>query len=217
MSDGVVHVIEDLGTDGYTCAGLWSARWHQGLFQITRGPEGVSASDAIAWGRERADVVLVSPCDSETQYSAGRNSPPGHPTWPDGHELPPRPSLDTPASGSGGDSRILWGVNAGTMSATLDLVGLAARYDASLRADRDIEDVLRSPHVPAPGRLDCEFTVLASSAEEARAIALDASERALHTAAIGLARTRDEPEPVLPTSTLVHSYVNEPVPIDPTG
>jgi hypothetical protein len=196
---------------------LWSAHWHQGRFQVTRGPEGVSASDAIAWERERADIALVSPCDSETQYPAGRLFPPEYPAWPDGHELRTRRSLDTPAGVSGGDSRILWGVNAGTVSASVDLVGLAARYDASLRADRGIEDVLTSPHVPAPGRLECAFTVLASSAEEARAIGRDASERALHTAATGLARTRAESESVLPTSTLVYSYVKEPVPIDPTG
>ncbi len=211
MARGIVYVVEELDDDMYTCTGRWSAHW-QDRDEVERGPDGLTARGAIAWGRARADVVLVSPVDTVVQYSAGIRHPPENPLWPDGQELPRRPSADIPARDHGdGDAPCLWRVSAGTMSAMLDLAGLADGYDASLRADRDIDEVLASPHVPAAGRLECEFTVSARTAAEARVIALDASERALDAAAIGLGRTGDGRDSVLPASTLVESYVTEPV------
>lgn len=214
MSVGVVHVIEDLGDDGHTCSGLWSAHWDKGRFEVTRGPEGVSAHDAIAWAREQSDIVLVSPCDVDTPYSAGRTHPPEYPAWPDGQELPRRPCDEAHAGTSDGDSRTLWRVSAGTMSEILDLDGLAVPYDASLRAHRDIEEILVSPHVSASGRLECEFTVRARSGEEARFIALEASERAFHAATTAIPRPTDRAEPALPTSIPVQSYVKKPTRCD---
>ena len=67
MRSGVVFVGEDFDdADVHMCTGHWSAHWESDDGQrFSQGPEGVSAQEAIAWGRERADVVvdlLIAPC-----------------------------------------------------------------------------------------------------------------------------------------------------------
>jgi hypothetical protein len=100
MKPGVVFVGEDLdgGLDGdgtyLLWAGCWSAHWESDDGQSwTQGPKGVSAQEAITWGREHAEIVLIRPGPSDTHYSAGVRPPhgvPDCPRWPDGQELPRR-------------------------------------------------------------------------------------------------------------------------------
>src|SRR3954447_19033502 len=96
MASGVVFVGEDFDDEMYMWPGRWSAHWESDDGQQWRqGPEGVSAQEAIAWGREHADFVVIRPGDSDTHYSAGRRVPEpdassDYPPWPEGQELPRR-------------------------------------------------------------------------------------------------------------------------------
>ncbi|HWI22377.1 MAG TPA: hypothetical protein VNT22_07160 [Baekduia sp.] len=96
MRSGVVFVSEDF--DGHAPPPMWSGRWsahwesEYGQF-VRRGPQNVSAQEAIAWGREHVDVVQIRPGDSDAFYCAGVRPPddePDCPRWPDGQELPRR-------------------------------------------------------------------------------------------------------------------------------
>src|SRR5687768_7453200 len=99
MKPGVVFVGELAGDEPFMWSGRWGVHWESDDGRDWKpGPDGVSAAEAIAWGRERADVVLIRPGDSNTQYSAGARAPEPQPDdwqsdfprWPEGQELPLR-------------------------------------------------------------------------------------------------------------------------------
>jgi hypothetical protein len=75
---GIVLIAEDPeGDDSYSWSGRFSVRWESADGEsFMRGPDGVSAEEAIRWGREHADVVLIRPGDSDAYYSAGMEPPP---------------------------------------------------------------------------------------------------------------------------------------------
>jgi hypothetical protein len=77
--------------------GRWSAHWESDDPKLwTQGPQGVSAQDAIAWGREQADVVLIRPGDTDVHYSAGSVEEQDCPRWPNGQELARRRDGERP-------------------------------------------------------------------------------------------------------------------------
>lgn len=99
MKPGRVFIGEDFDDQGLgeMWPGRWSAHWESDDGQSwTQGPQGVSAQDAIAWGREQADIVLIRPGDTDVHYSAGSLVEPDCPLWPDGQELPRRRSGERP-------------------------------------------------------------------------------------------------------------------------
>jgi hypothetical protein len=86
---GTVWISEDFDrSEQYLLSGRFSARWEATHGRdFLDGPEGVSADEAIAWGREHADLVLIRPADSDVYYSAGRRNSREYPTWPDGKQV----------------------------------------------------------------------------------------------------------------------------------
>jgi hypothetical protein len=85
MDDGWVDLYEmrdDADLDYLT--GCFETRWTPmqggGAYD---GPSGFSLTDALAWGRERAAVILVR-LDSDEWYSAGPEPREGLPTLPRG-------------------------------------------------------------------------------------------------------------------------------------
>jgi hypothetical protein len=69
--EGTVFIAEDPGGEPHWFAATFSAHWEAPHGRGFReGPRGVSAEEAIAWGREQADRVLLRLADSE-YYSAG--------------------------------------------------------------------------------------------------------------------------------------------------
>lgn len=101
---GIVFVGEDFDDEPGWESGRWSTHWESddgGVFRS--GPEGVSLTEAISWGRRQASIVLVRPGDSDIHYSAGTRRPEpdddgDYPEWPEGQELPRRPSARPTAS-----------------------------------------------------------------------------------------------------------------------
>src|SRR3954452_19270650 len=95
---GIVFVGEDPDdADFLIWSGRFSAHWEAPDGEtFVQGPEGVSPDEAIRWGREQADVVLIRPGDSEVHYSAGTQPPSPDPEegtlpeWPAGREVPRR-------------------------------------------------------------------------------------------------------------------------------
>ncbi len=89
VRDGIVYIseLDDSPTPAFHCH--WESGDASGPFLVEQGPRYARAEDAIAWGRERADVVLirVGPLPQK-YYSAGTRLPPCEelPIWP------PRPA-----------------------------------------------------------------------------------------------------------------------------
>jgi hypothetical protein len=74
---GIVFIGEDQdAADGLIWSGRFSAHWTSpdGTSSML-GPQGVSADEAIQWGREQADVVVIRLGDSEVHHSAGARPP----------------------------------------------------------------------------------------------------------------------------------------------
>jgi hypothetical protein len=74
---GVVFVGENFDLDdAFRLTGLFSAHWEDpGGDAYLQGPAEVPVAEAIAWGRERAPVVLVRLGDDDEHYSAGEKQP----------------------------------------------------------------------------------------------------------------------------------------------
>lgn len=180
---GIVYVGEDSSGDDFSLwSGRWSAHWEPrpGSPDSPReGPHGVSASEAIAWGRDQADIVLIRPGDSDTHYSAGRRHRKNVPVWPEGKELPRRrdPRLayrDRPD----GSLDIAWRVRHGLKLPIPGLSDFIEAYATSLGRDGEIEKVLESVQLNERGNAEGAFVVRAATAGDARAKAAGATTRA---------------------------------------
>ena len=90
---GRVFVGEDFDEEMYVCPGTFSAHWEAPDGQsFKQGPRGLSAQEAIEWGRSQADEVYIRLGDSDVHYSAGAVHPhsPDDPVWTDGTVVPRR-------------------------------------------------------------------------------------------------------------------------------
>ena len=196
MKPGVVFVGEHIDDEPFMWSGRWHAHWEsEDGRDSSQGPEEVSAEEAIAWGREQADVVLIRPGDSDTLYSAGARSPEPQagdrqselPCWPDGQELRRRREagreyLDrSPAAPA-----IVWRVQAGGDLNSAALALFVSQYATSLRSDEAVVNVLVAPRVAAAASFQCQFTVRAVTIEEARSVAFGVTERAFTAGGDGL-------------------------------
>jgi hypothetical protein len=89
---GTVFIAEEI-EDFSWLSGKFSAHWQSGSgSEFREGPRGVPAAEALAWGREQADRVLIRLADSDVYHSAGRVPPsnPEIPPWPEGRIVRPR-------------------------------------------------------------------------------------------------------------------------------
>ncbi len=210
---GTVHIGEDFDLEDFSMwSGRWSAYWEAraGNSSPREGPQGVSASEAIAWGRAQADVVLIRPGDSIQHYSAGHRHPEGEdlPVWPEGKELerrrdPHHAYLDRPAD----SPPILWRVRYSFSLAITELSRFAAQYRLGLERDAAIEAVENVENVENEGtETEGVFIVRASTSNEARENAIEAIARAWKAAWKSLS------EP--PKDAFWVSSIDDPKPID---
>lgn len=183
---GTVFIGEDFDHEDFSMwSGRWSAYWGSADGEAAREElRGVSASEAIAWGRARAEVVLIRPGGSVVHYSAGRRHPGGEdlPVWPEGKELqrrrdPHQAYLDRPAD----SPPIVWRVGYGFMLAIEDLAQFTQHYRLSLERDETIEAVTGTAEIEGV-EIKGDFTMRASTSAEAREKAIEAIDRAREAA-----------------------------------
>jgi hypothetical protein len=90
---GAVFIAEDIDPRDFSwLTGTFSAHWEAPHGKGFRdGPEGVTADEAVAWGREQAEVVLIRLADSDVYQSAGTREPAFEaPPWQPGTAVRPR-------------------------------------------------------------------------------------------------------------------------------
>lgn len=139
---GYVLVTEMIDADDAgRFSGLFAAQWESDDETRSRmGPQDVSLDDAIAWGREQSDVVLVQVGGGEDgYYSAGKRSNDGTPLLPRYLKVAARPR-GAPLDGS--EQVVPW-------VAMVDLVAdpsTAQQLVNHLRRDTRIETVDQSAH-----------------------------------------------------------------------
>lgn len=208
----MVFVAEEVDEDDFDmCTGLWSAHWEDGG-EHRQGPQRVSAQEAITWGRDQADVVLVRPADSELHYSAGAHRPEpeeslGFPPWPEAQELPRRRASGLAYLDRAADAApILWRVGGGG-TCHAEAESFLASCASMLRADEMVSGVLVAPRLTKDNGYECVFVVRAATVDDANAIALDAIERAVRSALHELPRRR--------MSMYFDTYIQRPQPLEP--
>ena len=159
MRDGIVYIAEESIGDLFHWAGTWSAHWEADDGEtFVDGPSGVSAQEAIAWGRENADVVLIRPGDG-VHHSAGRVAAPPDddddeaplPVWPEGQELAPRWAAGREYYGRSGDaSPIDWCavVDGRVMTVRATTIDEARRALSALITSRSQTEPLATSYEP---------------------------------------------------------------------
>jgi hypothetical protein len=147
--DRIGHVAEDFDPeDGGRLTGLFSAHWESDTGEDWgKGPEGVSAEEAIDWARRHAIRVSVLLFDDSTIYSAGEAPDPDLPPWPEGMVLRPRP-MGAPRDGS--VQEIPWCLECKIDPARDTTEHEQARLRAAIAADArvtHVESVVRRRHL----------------------------------------------------------------------
>ena len=194
--DGTVWIAEDLepGDDGLFCTGTFRAHLDRDD-AVADSIEEVSADEAIAWGRARADRVYIRLAESD-YFAAGAVEHPEFPGWPP-RDLPPlvrrRVSNERWKDRTPDDASIEWQVDVrllphwvgpdlrsrraewcATVSEIAERAGAASwssepldgfLRDAERASDRD-SNAFYTPHEPA---LTLTFRVHASTMAEAAA------------------------------------------------
>lgn len=164
---GTVFIAELLDPEEqFTLTGLFAGHL-EGDDDLAGEFEDLPADEAIAWGRERAGVVLIRTGDSD-YYSAGVDNPEQLPEWPlsaaplgrrrvRGFEALDNTEDDTP---------VLWDVRVEAKSPGL---GRIKPFRDAVRS----HPMTREVQTPAPGyrRASAAFLVEASTVEQAREIA----------------------------------------------
>jgi hypothetical protein len=184
--EGTVFVGEDFDEEMFMWPGAFSAHWESpDGKQFREGPQGVSAQEAIEWGRERADVVYIRPGDSDVYYSAGLRHPDSGeddetPIWPDGTVVSRRREegreyLDRTPN----DSPIDWQIQLSYDLPAGDVPRFAERFQAALDADPAAKAVNSSVRPGEHGGCaEFEFAVEARTQDQAHELAEAIDERA---------------------------------------
>lgn len=192
---GIVFIAED--DDGIgLLSGLFSAHWEpDGPDGLEDGPQAVSAEEAIAWGRTRADVVLIR-VGEEGYRSAGVRQPASGnlPEWPAaGLELSRRraPSLAY-LDRTEHDPPIAWEVRLSVRLEVRTPQSFAERLADAIRGEPGVaavslaldDDLWRSGlGVEGPGpEVGVRFHLQASTCEEAMRLGRAVGGRAVHIA-----------------------------------
>lgn len=177
--EGTVFIAEDMATgEHYWFPGTFSAHWGAPHGQgFRKGPEGVSADVAIAWGREQADRVLIRLADSE-YYSAGRKTAKDLEPWPEGMVVEPRREPGFEHLDLVADEPVPWQVRLPRWISRARTETDVERLREALRGDRSVSEVLRI-EVRRAERVDAIalFVVEAHNHAEAMQVACDIDER----------------------------------------
>lgn len=184
--EGTVFIAEDFSNDDpYLLTGRFSAHWEsEGGRQYRAGPEGVSADEAIAWGREQADVVLIRLGDSDVHHSAGSHRPPpapddDFPIWPEGRKvsrrrLPGMEHLDFESA-----EPVQWEVRLPRRVSRRGAHVEAEQLSGSLASDPAVSDLRVTVERGKRVEAICRFTVRARNHTEAMHLVFDIEGRAL--------------------------------------
>jgi hypothetical protein len=156
---GTVWITEDFDDRefGYL-TGLFSAHWQGPDDEHELGPQLAPVEEALAWARERADVVLIRSGESD-YYSAGARQPEGRelPEWPAGAQFTRRraPSaayLDRTED----DEPILWQIRLHVSIPVQKLGEFPAAFSRAVAADGRVVDPAPyvDPEVESSGGTD---------------------------------------------------------------
>lgn len=173
MRPGTVWIAEDFDDEefGYL-TGLFSAHWEGPDNEQELGPQFAPVEEALAWGRGRADVVLIRSGESH-YYSAGARQPEGRelPEWPAGAQFTRRraPSaayLDR----TGDDDPILWQIRLQVSVPVRDLGEFPAAFNAAVAADERVVDAApyADPTPDSSGATDYSHLAAATPVVNAR-------------------------------------------------
>jgi hypothetical protein len=179
--EGTVFIGEDFDAEQFgLLTGTFTAHWQAADGQEhLLGPRGVSADEAIAWGRQHADVVLIRLGDSDLHHSAGSRHLPDLPVWPEGKEVAPRRlpgmehlDLESPRP-------IPWEVRIPRRVSKRRADAELEELRAALADDPAVSDLSGSLEDGKSPRAVFEFVVQARSHPEAIQAVLDVEHRAL--------------------------------------
>jgi hypothetical protein len=188
VRDGTVWIAEDHdSTDSLLLTGRFSGYLERDG-RLKDRFEDLEAEDAIAWGRARAEKVLIRTGDSGCYFSAGERNPDPHehPEW-----SPADPRLERRRPGgfealdnTESDPPTLWDVR---ISADLPNQTSATLFHDRIRSD----PAVRNAEAPAPGYpgASAAFLVEASTLSQAHAMANRILSDALATLAEALPAT----------------------------
>jgi hypothetical protein len=176
--EGTVFISEDVG-ESYWFPGTFSASWQHGD-RYRDGPAGVSAEEAIAWGREQADRVLIRLADSD-YYSAGSEPAGDREPWPEGRVVEPRRQPGMEHLDLASEAPIDWEVRlARWISRERTDADVAALLEA-LAAEPGVGDVRAEVERGARVEAILRFTIQARSHPEAVSAARAVERRAVDT------------------------------------
>jgi hypothetical protein len=180
-STDIVWIAEDHdANDSLKLTGRFSGYFDRGK-RMVEELEDVSAGEAIAWGRQRASVVLIRTGDSD-YYSAGERNPDPEefPPWPPpGLRLEPRRPRGFEALDSTEHSApALWDVRV-----EAQLSGDAKPFHDAVKASAGVRDV----RAPAPGYGPASAAFLVEVATHKQAVAI--AETVLGAAVQAMLRT----------------------------
>jgi hypothetical protein len=196
--EGTVFVGEDFDEEMFMWPGKFSAHWESpDGKEFREGPQGVSAQEAVEWGRSQSDVVYIRPGDSHVYYSAGMRSPADDddqtPVWPEGAVVSRRREagreyLDRSAD----DPPIDWQIELSYELHVGNLSAFVERFRAALEADPDAKSVGASVRREEAGECaDFEFAVTARTQADAHETADAVWERARSSAWPALGKMPD--------------------------
>jgi hypothetical protein len=149
---GRVWIAEDFDREEFGfLTGLFSAHWEGPDDQRKQGPRSVPVEEALAWGRGRADVVLIRSGESN-YFSAGVRQPEGEklPEWPadarfSRRRAPSAAYLDRTSA----DDPILWQVSLQASLPVSHLGAFPVAFNQAVAADeRVIDPILYADPTP---------------------------------------------------------------------
>jgi hypothetical protein len=172
---GIVYVVECVDPDDHRVrSGRWSAHWQ--AYEGSRpgegfreGPRGVSAAEAIAWGADNADTVLVTPGDEDRTYVAVGELH-GFAAWPAGQELAPRHDSRLAAWARGSTApAIRWRATFSVFRSEPFMADFGERYLEALRRQPHVVSVERQQKSETvEAQVSGQLTVLASTLFDAQ-------------------------------------------------
>jgi hypothetical protein len=142
---GTVWIAEDFDPEEFGfLTGLFSAHWEGPNDDNEPGPQSVPVEEALAWGRGKADVVLIRAGESG-YHSAGVAQPAGRelPEWEDGREFARRRAASAAyLDRTDQDEPILWQIGLQLTVPVAELGRFPEEFNSAVAADGRVIDPL---------------------------------------------------------------------------